>query len=493
MRLKDLLVGFEWKNMSGRDFIDTDILGITADSRQVEPGFLFAALSGAQVDGANFIPDAIAAGAIALLVPLEIYKDGLADSIDAAISLVPDSNPRRRYAKIVGRFYQPQPNHVAAVTGTNGKSSVAEFTRQLWQACGQLAASFGTLGLVAPDRIESGNLTTPDPADLHKALSELAANGVNHVAVEASSHGLNQFRLDGVAVNIAAFTNLSRDHLDYHESIDKYYQAKLRLFTEVLDNGGVAVINADDAKSEALVDELEKRRIKTISYGLKANDIVLKKIEPLPDGQCLSLNVLGKDAKLNLPLIGGFQSMNALCALGIVLADGADQTQAIAALENLAGVRGRLELAAHHTIGAGIYVDYAHTPDALAHVLTALRPHTSKKLKVVFGCGGDRDQGKRPEMGEIAARLADEAIVTDDNPRTEAAAPIRSQIMAACPEALEIGDRKKAIFAAVKGLSEGDLLVIAGKGHEQGQIIGDDVLPFDDVEIARQAVEGGGA
>ncbi|MDP7425354.1 MAG: cyanophycin synthetase, partial [Rhodospirillales bacterium] len=213
----------------------------------------------------------------------------------------------------------------------------------------------------------------------------------------------------------------------------------------------------------------------------------------LPDGQCLSLNVLGKDAKLNLPLIGGFQSMNALCALGIVLADGADQTQAIAALENLAGVRGRLELAAHHTIGAGIYVDYAHTPDALAHVLTALRPHTSKKLKVVFGCGGDRDQGKRPEMGEIAARLADEAIVTDDNPRTEAAAPIRSQIMAACPEALEIGDRKKAIFAAVKGLSEGDLLVIAGKGHEQGQIIGDDVLPFDDVEIARQAVEGGGA
>jgi len=479
--------------MSGKDFVDTDILGITADSRQVEPGFLFAALAGTEVDGAKFIPDAIAAGAAALLVSLETYQSGLADDIDAAISLLPDRNPRRRYAKIVGRFYQPQPAHIAAVTGTNGKSSVAEFARQLWQAIGQPAASFGTLGLVAPSRHESGNLTTPDPADLHKTLSELANAGVNHVAVEASSHGLDQFRLDGLAIIIAAFTNLSRDHLDYHESMDEYFEAKLRLFTEVLDSDGVAVINADDAKGEELAAALEKRRIKILSYGLKASDILLKKVEPLPDGQRLSLNVLGKDVELNLPLIGGFQSMNALCALGIVLADGADQTQAMAALENLAGVRGRLELAARHASGAGIYVDYAHTPDALEHVLTALRPHTDKKLKVVFGCGGDRDRGKRPEMGEIATRLADEIIVTDDNPRTEDAAPIRAEIMTACPEALEIGDRKEAIFAAVNGINEGDILVIAGKGHEQGQIIGDDVLPFDDVEVAKQAVAGGGA
>ena len=493
MRLADLLVGYEWKSMSGSDFVDTDILGITADSRQVEPGFLFAALVGTEVDGAKFIPDAIAAGAAALLVSLETYQSGLADDIDAAISLLPDRNPRRRYAKIVGRFYQPQPEHIAAVTGTNGKTSVAEFARQLWQACGQPAASFGTLGLVAPGRQESGNLTTPDPADLHKVLSELAKDGVNHVAVEASSHGLDQFRLDGLAINIAAFTNLSRDHLDYHVSMDEYLQAKMRLFAEVLESDGVAVINADDASGEVLATALEKRRIKILSYGLKASDILLKKVEPLPDGQRLSLNVLGKDAELNLPLIGGFQSMNALCALGIVLADGADQTQAMAALENLAGVRGRLELAARHASGAGIYVDYAHTPDALEHVLTALRPHTDKKLKVVFGCGGDRDRGKRPEMGEIATRLADEIIVTDDNPRTEDAAPIRAEIMKACPEALEIGDRKEAIFTAVNGLNEGDILVIAGKGHEQGQIIGDEVLPFDDVEIAKQSVAGGGA
>ncbi len=491
MRLADLLVGYEWKSMSGRDFLDTDILGITADSRQVEPGFLFAALSGAQVDGTTFIPDAIAAGATALLVSLEAYKDGLAGDIDPAISLVPDRNPRRRYAKMVGRFYQPQPDHIAAVTGTNGKSSVVEFARQLWQACGQTAASFGTLGLVAPGREESGNLTTPDPADLHKTLNELAEKGVSHVAVEASSHGLDQFRLDGVEVNIAAFTNLSRDHLDYHATMDEYFQAKQRLFTEVLDRDGVAIINADDAKGDELSAEVAKRRTQILNYGYGASDIVLKKAEPLPDGQRLSLTVLGKHAELTLPLIGGFQSMNALCALGIVLADGADQTKAITGLEDLAGVRGRLELAARHTNGAAIYVDYAHTPDALDHVLTALRPHTDNKLKVVFGCGGDRDQGKRPEMGEIAARLADDVIVTDDNPRTEDAASIRAEIMPACPAALEIGDRKEAIFAAVNGLGEGDLLVIAGKGHEQGQIIGEDVLPFDDVEIARQAVEGG--
>ncbi|MBT3990262.1 MAG: UDP-N-acetylmuramoyl-L-alanyl-D-glutamate--2,6-diaminopimelate ligase [Rhodospirillaceae bacterium] len=487
MRLADLLVGYEWKIMSGSDFVDADILGITADSRQVEPGFLFAALPGVNIDGRDFIADAIKAGAVAVLAPTDTSPDIIGD---APVSLVPDQNPRRRYAKMVGRFYQPQPEHVVAVTGTNGKSSVAEFTRQLWQSCGQAAASFGTLGLITPDKQESGSLTTPDPVDLHKPLAVLAVDGVEHVAVEASSHGLDQFRLDGVFINVAAFTNLSRDHLDYHETMEDYFQAKLRLFTDVLDREGVAVINSDDDRGDELTQILTKRRTEFLNYGRNANDIVLKNITAQPDGQRLALSVLGQDVEIALPLIGGFQAMNALCALGIVLADGADQAKSVAAMENLQGVRGRLEQAARLSNGAGIYVDYAHTPDALDHVLTALRPHTTNKLKVVFGCGGDRDQGKRPEMGAIAARLADEVIVTDDNPRSEAAAPIRAQIMAACPGATEIADRQAAIEAAVENLSDGDLLVIAGKGHEQGQIVGDQILPFDDVEVARQAAGG---
>ncbi len=471
--------------MSGSDFLDADILGITADSRDVREGFLFAALPGTNIDGRDFIADAIKAGAVAVLAPFDTSSELISDP---KVSFVPDQNPRRRYAKMVGRFYQPQPGHIAAVTGTNGKSSVAEFTRQLWQASNYPAASFGTLGLVAPGKIAGGSLTTPDPVDLHKTLAALAKDGVDHVAVEASSHGLDQFRLDGLYINVAGFTNLSRDHLDYHETMDAYFDAKLRLFTEVLDRDGVAVINCDDEMGDALTGALIKRRIEFFNYGRTANDIVLKNSEALPDGQRLFLNVLGRDIELTLPLIGDFQTMNALCALGIVLADGVDIEKALPALELLQGVRGRMELAARHANGASIYVDYAHTPDALEHVLAALRPHTDKKLKVVFGCGGDRDSGKRPEMGEIAARLADEAIVTDDNPRGEDAAPIRAQILAACPDAIEIADREKAIFAAVESLDAGDLLVIAGKGHEQGQIIGDTELPFDDVEIAKRAV-----
>jgi len=489
LRLAELLVGYEWKSMSGKDFVDSDITGITADSRSVEEGFLFAALPGSNSDGRDFIADAILRGAVAVLAPLGTPID----SVDPEVSFVPDRNPRQRYAKMVGRFYQPQPDNIAAVTGTNGKSSAVEFSRQLWQMCDLKSASFGTLGLVTSDKSESGNLTTPDPADLHKTLTALAEDGVHHVAVEASSHGLDQYRLDGVNLSVAAFTNLSRDHLDYHETMEDYFGAKLRLFTEVLDAGGSAVINADDETYKDLTGALQRRGITTLSYGRNAKDINLRNAEALADGQRLSLNVLGQDVDLTLPLIGDFQAMNALCALGIVLAGGGDQAKAIAALESLEGVRGRIELAARHANGAGIYVDYAHTPDALEHVLTALRPHTRQKLKVVFGCGGDRDQGKRPEMGEIAARLADEVIVTDDNPRFEDAAPIRAQILAACPGATEIGDRKEAIFTAVAGLIEGDLLVLAGKGHEQGQIVGNDVLPFDDAEIARKAAKGGGS
>jgi UDP-N-acetylmuramoyl-L-alanyl-D-glutamate--2,6-diaminopimelate ligase len=487
LRLADLLVGYEWKTMSGSDFLDADILGVTADSREVKPGYLFVALPGVNIDGRDFIDDAVKAGAVAVLALDDTSPDLISNP---AVSLVPDQNPRRRYAKMVGRFYQPQPEHIAAVTGTNGKSSVTEFTRQLWQACDQPAASFGTLGLVAPGKIETGNLTTPDPVDLHKTLATLAKDGVDHVAVEASSHGLDQFRLDGVYINVAAFTNLSRDHLDYHKTMENYFAAKLRLFAEVLDRDGTAVINSDDEMAEALTVALTKRRVEFLNYGKNANDIVLRDVEALPDGQRLSLNVLGTEADLILPLIGGFQTMNVLCALGVVLADGADQTKAVQALSGLQGVRGRMELAARTANGAGIYVDFAHTPDALAHALNAFRPHTEKKLKVVFGCGGDRDQGKRSEMGTIASQLADEVIVTDDNPRREDADSIRAQIMEACSDAIEIGDRGDAIETAIENLAAGDLLVIAGKGHEQGQIIGDTILPFDDVDVAMRVVGG---
>jgi UDP-N-acetylmuramoyl-L-alanyl-D-glutamate--2,6-diaminopimelate ligase len=487
LRLAELLVDYECENMSGRYFLDADILGITADSRQVEPGFLFAALPGMNIDGRDFIAGAIKAGAVAVLAPFGTSLDLLND---LPVSLVPDKNPRRRYAKMAGRFYKPQPRHIAAVTGTNGKSSVVDFTRQLWQACDQPAASSGTLGLVSPGKIEGGSLTTPDPVNLHKILAGLANQGIDHVAVEASSHGLNQFRLDGVCINIAAFTNLSRDHLDYHKTMKEYFAAKLRLFTEVVAPDGIAIINADDEMAEELTLVLVERGIKFFNYGQSANDIILKNVDALPDGQRLYLNVMGRDVELTFPLIGGFQSMNALCALGIVLADGMDAEKAIPALSKLKGVRGRIEFAARSDNGAGIYVDYAHTPDALAHVLTALREHTKNQLKVVFGCGGDRDQGKRPAMGAIAASLADEVIITDDNPRGEDATLIRAQVMSACPGAKEIGDRETAIAVAIDSLSAGDLLVIVGKGHEQGQIIGETIISFDDVTIAKNAAGG---
>jgi len=487
LRLVDLLLGYEWKNMSGKTFLNADILGITADSRQVKPGFLFAALPGVNTNGHNFIPDALDAGAVAVLASYGTSSKVIHNS---SISLVLDQNPRLRYAKMVGQFYQSQPENIASITGTNGKSSVADFTRQLWQTCGRSAASFGTLGLVAPGKLVSGGLTTPDPVDFHKTLLELVNEGVNSLAVEASSHGLDQFRVDGACIKIAAITNFSRDHLDYHGTMDKYFAAKLRLFTEVLDRDGVAVINADDKMAIKLTEVLTERHVKILDYGRRANDILLKKIEILPHGQRLFLNILGFEVEVMLPLIGDFQSMNALCALGIVLANGVAPKKAVLALAKLKGIKGRLELAARTAAGAGIYVDYARTPDALECVVIALRSHTKNCLKIVFGCGGDRDQGKRPEMGAIAARLADQVIITDDNPRSEEAAEIRKQIKSACPDAIEIPDRNNAIESAIGSLSAGDLLVIAGKGHEQGQIMGKISLPFSDVDVVRCVVGG---
>jgi UDP-N-acetylmuramoyl-L-alanyl-D-glutamate--2,6-diaminopimelate ligase len=462
---------------------DPEITGLTADSRAVRPGDLFAALPGAKVDGRTYIADAIRLGAAAILAPTGTTLDA------ADIALITDDEPRRRFAQMAARFYGRQPTVMAAITGTNGKTSVANFLRQIWTQLGYPAASLGTIGLHAPGRIEKGSLTTPDPVTLHKTLAELAQDGVTHAAFEASSHGLSQFRLDGVLIAAAAFTNLTRDHLDYHGDMDGYWSAKCRLFAEVMGPRGTAVINADSPLCGQLAELCRQRGQRVLTYGHAASDIHIASAVPTAHGQDLELVVLGQAHQLHLPLAGDFQASNAVCALGLALATGAEQTAAIAALSHLEGVPGRLQKVAVTTAGAAIYVDYAHTPDALETVLKALRPHATGKLVVVFGCGGDRDPGKRPQMGLVAAELADTAIVTDDNPRSEAPATIRAQILATCPNATEIGERRQAILTAVLGLQAGDVLVLAGKGHETGQIIKSTVLPFDDVEEARRAVE----
>ncbi len=462
---------------------DPEISGLTADSRAARPGCLFAALPGSRVDGRAFIAQAIANGAAAILAPTGTALG------DRRAVLVTDDNPRRRFALMAARFFGRQPRVTAAVTGTNGKTSVANFTRQIWARLGHSAASFGTIGLVSPRRVDKGSLTTPDPVSLHRLLAELADDGVTHAAFEASSHGLDQYRLDGVAVSAAAFTNLTRDHLDYHGGMGAYWQAKIRLFTEVLAADGCAVINADAPEAGELAARCTARGLKVLTFGKAGQDIGIARAQPSALGQDLDLSVFRQPYQLHLPLAGAFQASNAACALGLALATGAEPTAAVAALEHLEGVPGRMQRVAVTPDGAAVYVDYAHTPDALETVLHALRPHATRRLVVVFGCGGDRDPGKRPQMGEIACRLADRVIVTDDNPRSEEPAAIRRQILAGCPTATEIGDRRQAIRSAVAELGTGDLLVLAGKGHETGQIVKDKILPFDDAEEARRAVE----
>jgi UDP-N-acetylmuramoyl-L-alanyl-D-glutamate--2,6-diaminopimelate ligase len=380
---------------------------------------------------------------------------------------------------------------MVAVTGTNGKTSVANFTRQIWAALELPAASFGTIGLVSPKRTETGTLTTPDPVALHRLLAELADEGVTHAAFEASSHGLDQYRLDGVSLSAAAFTNLTRDHLDYHGDMDGYWKAKRRLFDTLLPDWGTAVVNADSEQAEDLKTLAQERGQRVISFGAVGDDIRVLKVAPAAAGQEISLSVMGRRYDLLLPLAGDFQVSNAVCALGLAIATGSDVHLATLALEKLEGVPGRLQLVAQNAKGAAVYVDYAHTPDGLETALRALKPHTKGRLIALFGCGGDRDPGKRPMMGAIAARLSDYAIVTDDNPRTEDAADIRAQIMVGCPNAEEIGDRRSAIRAAIAMAEEGDVVVLAGKGHESGQIVGKVVLPFDDAEEARLAVTEG--
>ena len=476
MRLSDLL------GHNGRAS-EVEIAGLAADSRQVHPGYLFAAFAGSKASGADFITDAIRNGAVAVLAP-----PGAA-VVDESVYVLPDDNPRRRFALLAARFFDGQPETTVAVTGTNGKSSVADFTRQLWTQLRLSAASLGTLGLTAPGVAFEPGLTTPDTVTLHAQLKELADKGITHLAMEASSHGLSQYRLDGVRLKAAAFTNLTHEHLDYHGSEDAYFYAKLRLFGELLSPGSTAVLNADSNRFAEIENVCWARGIQVLSVGRKGTHIRLTSVAPSEAGQTLTVECGGHRYWIDFPLAGEFQAMNALLAAGLVIASGEEAARVLPLLEHMRGVPGRLELAGQTADGAGVYIDFAHTPDALETVLTALRPHVSGQLSVVFGCGGNRDAKKRPVMGEIASRLADRVIITDDNPRHEDAASIRAEILARAPGALEIGDRREAIRTAVAQLSPGDILVIAGKGHEKGQIVGDSVVPFSDMSEARQALD----
>jgi UDP-N-acetylmuramoyl-L-alanyl-D-glutamate--2,6-diaminopimelate ligase len=476
-----------WSGAGGETMIAAedgmiDITGLTCDSRDVKPGYLFAALPGLQSDGRDFIPDAVGRGASCILASSGTVLQ------DNDVSLLVDDNPRRRFSLMAAQFFETQPETVVAVTGTNGKTSVVTLARQIWTKLGRSAASMGTLGVSAPNHEAVGSLTTPDPVGLHHEISELAKQGVNCLAIEASSHGLTQYRLDGVNISCAAFTNLSRDHLDYHKSMAEYLAAKSRLFSEVIPSDGVAVLNADAPEFRTLAAICSGRGQRVISYGLNQGDIRCEKIVATQTGFDLEIFAQGARTNVSLPLIGSFQISNALCAAGLVIASGEDANDVLQTLSDLEGAPGRLQKIEGHPKGAGVYIDYAHTPDALETVLTALRPHTTGNLSVIFGCGGDRDKGKRPEMGRVAQALADKIFITDDNPRSEDPYEIRRQILETCPLGKEVGDRKLAISQALTGLAENDLLLIAGKGHEATQIVGDQILPFSDVDVAVEAM-----
>jgi UDP-N-acetylmuramoyl-L-alanyl-D-glutamate--2,6-diaminopimelate ligase len=463
--------------------------GLAADSREVKPGFLFAALSGTKTDGARFIADAVKRGAVAVL--------GAPDAADAAknagVRFIPAPNPRLKLAQMAAEFYGAQPDTIAAVTGTNGKTSVASFVRQIWTYQGRKAASLGTLGIDAPSGHSPLGHTTPDPVVLHAALAQLKKDGVEHLALEASSHGLDQYRLDGVRIGAAGFTNITRDHMDYHVSFADYLKAKLRLFENLVKDRGVAVVNADAAQAGDFIAAAARRRLNVLTVGLHGESLRIAAQIPHAEGQVLAIRYQGREYRIALPLAGMFQASNVLVAAGLTLGLGDPPDAVFDALQALKGAPGRLERVAYAKNGAPIYVDYAHTPDALATVLKALRPHVTGRLHVVFGCGGDRDRGKRPLMGEAASHYADAVIVTDDNPRTEDAAAIRREALAGAPGAREIGDRADAIAQAVAALAAGDALVLAGKGHEDYQIVGTVKHPFSDRdEAVKAAVAQGG-
>ena len=465
--------------------VDPVITGVTADSRRVGQGTLFAALPGARADGRAFIPQALSQGAAAVLAP-EDTPDG------SAPVLVRAGDVRRAYALAARAFYGTQPKTCVAVTGTNGKTSVATFCRQIWTRLGHRAASMGTLGVTAGEEAITGpGLTSPDAGDAARLLAELAARGVTHLALEASSHGLDQRRLDGVRLAAAGFTNLSQDHLDYHAGMDAYRAAKLRLFETLLPRGRTAVLNADSDAYNAFAGAGIMAGLSVFGVGERGQGLTLIARQPAPEGQRLTLEVRGETHEVLLPLAGAFQASNALVAAGLCVAAGEPVAAVLGALEHLEGAPGRLQRIGAGPAGGEVYVDYAHTPDGLRTVLQALRPHAGGRLMVVFGCGGDRDRAKRPLMGAIAAELADLAVVTDDNPRSEAPEAIRAEVRRGAPDAREIGDRREAIAWAVSQLRPGDVLVVAGKGHEQGQIIGETVYPFDDATVVAEALKGG--
>jgi UDP-N-acetylmuramoyl-L-alanyl-D-glutamate--2,6-diaminopimelate ligase len=478
--------------ITGRAFeVDPEITGVTADSRRVRPGFLFAALPGSRADGRSFIPTALEAGAAAVLAPDDVA--------DLTVPVVHASDLRRVYGLAAARFWGRQPPVCVAITGTNGKTSIATFCRQMFATLGRRAASMGTLGVVvsAPGEADvvltPPGLTTPDAADVAELMATLVDMGVTHLALEASSHGIDQRRLDGVRLTAAGFTNFTQDHLDYHGTMGAYRAAKLRLFDTLLPTGSTAVLNADSDAFPAFAAAASDHGHSLITTGAAGQGITLVDRQLTPEGQTLTVRCDGADHTIRLPLAGAFQADNALVAAGLCIAAGEAPAAVFAALEQLQGAPGRMQRVGTGPRGGEVYVDYAHTPDGLETLLSALRPHVSGKLIAIFGAGGDRDAGKRPIMGEIGARLADVAIVTDDNPRSEDPATIRAAILAAAPGAREIGDRRAAIAAGVALLEAGDVLAIAGKGHEQGQIIAGVVHPFDDVAEAERALKAGGA
>jgi UDP-N-acetylmuramoyl-L-alanyl-D-glutamate--2,6-diaminopimelate ligase len=461
----------------------TLVTGFAIDHRKVAPGTVFGAFQGASVNGEDFIPAAIAAGAVAVVARPKARVEGALHIADAV--------PRRAFARLAARFFTPVPDTIVAVTGTNGKTSTVEMTRQIWRMAGHRAASIGTLGVTTADETVYTGLTTPDVVTFLANLSGLAREGITHVAFEASSHGLDQFRNEGVRVVAGAFTNLSRDHLDYHGTMDAYFAAKMRLFDEVVDAEGAAVVWADDEWSDRVIARARSRGLRLVTVGAKGETIRLITRTPGQLGQLLELEHAGVVHRINLPLIGAYQTANALVSAGLVVATGGDPVQVFDAMARLQPVRGRLERAAIARVGAPVYVDYAHTPDALEAAIAALRPHCAGRLIVVFGAGGDRDQGKRPVMGRVVAEQADLGIVTDDNPRGEDPAAIRAQVLVGGAQTLrEIGDRRAAIAAAIAEAGPQDIVLVAGKGHEQGQIVGAGencrVLPFDDVTVVRE-------
>ena len=459
---------------------DDAVTGLTCDSREVKPGYVFAALLGTVTDGRKYIEGAIEKGASAVLSTA---------GLELPIPYISAENPRLAYAKMAAEFYKGQPKTLVAMTGTNGKSSTVEFLRQIWVYADKQAACFGTLGVQAPSGYRPLTHTTPDAVALHKTLSELKAEGVTHAAMEASSHGLDQYRLDAVNIAASGFSNLTQDHFDYHPNAEDYFQAKARLFMELTPPNAPVVINVNDEYGQRLVDICKARGQSVMQVGWSGQDIRIDEVMPRASSQIVDLVLQGKRNKIELPLAGEFQVLNAVAALGLAMVTGVAMDKALEALEHLTGVAGRMERAGQTKDGAPIFVDFAHTEDGLDKLLRSVRPHTMGKIIVAFGCGGDRDPDKRVKMGRVAAKLADEVIVTDDNPRTEVPASIRKAVLEGCPQAIEIGDRDLAIRAGIEKLGSKDCLVIAGKGHEQGQIVGTKVIPFSDVEQVKLALK----